>query len=130
MKTTILVVDDEAAMRENLTAYLEDEGMDVTALESGERAVEDLESGKVYDVCIMDMRLPAMDGNTTIMKLHDIYPKLRFLVHTGSTLYSLPMELRNIGISDEHIFMKPLGDMKVLVEAINALMAAKRESGK
>lgn len=123
MNISVLVVDDEAAMRENLSAYLEDEGMDVTTIESGERAVEHIKEGHRYDVCIMDMRLPAMDGNTAIMLLHKLLPDLQFMVHTGSTLYSLPMELRKIGITDDQVFMKPLNDMQVLTQTINRLMA-------
>lgn len=128
MNISVLVVDDEAAMRENLSAYLEDEGMDVTTMESGERAVEHIKQGNRYDVCIMDMRLPAMDGNTAIMLLHALLPDLRFLVHTGSTLYSLPMELRKIGITDDQVFMKPLNDMKVLTQTIHQLIMATKEA--
>ncbi len=118
---SVLVVDDEAAVRENLCAYLEDEGMQMAEAESGEQAVEMLRKGQEFDVCIMDMRLPGMDGNATVVALHALRPQLVFLVHTGSVNYALPAELRALGMSGKDVFMKPLADMAVLADAIRAV---------
>lgn len=114
----VLVVDDELAVRDNLAAYLEDEGMQVTQAESGEQAVERVHAGGKFAVCVMDMRLPGMDGNATIVALHALQPELQFLVHTGSANYALPPALRAIGMSAAQVFMKPLADMAVLANAI------------
>lgn len=114
----ILVVDDELAVRDNLAAYLEDEGMHVTQAESGEQALERVAEGGEFSVCVMDMRLPGMDGNATILALHALRPELRFLVHTGSANYALPPALRDIGMSAAQVFMKPLADMAILANAI------------
>jgi CheY-like chemotaxis protein len=116
----VLVVDDEQAVRENLAAYLEDEDMLVIEAESGEHAVDLADKGEKFDVCIMDMRLPGMDGNATIVALHQLRPDLMFLVHTGSANYALPPELRALGMTEEHVFMKPLANMGVLADAIRA----------
>jgi CheY-like chemotaxis protein len=117
----VLVVDDEQAVRENLAAYLEDEGMCVIEAESGEHAVDLAGAGEPFEVCIMDMRLPGMDGNATIVALHQLRPDLLFLVHTGSANYALPPELRALGMTQEHVFMKPLENMGVLADAIRAV---------
>lgn len=118
---TVMVVDDEQAVRENLAAYLEDEGMQIVQAESGEEAVEIVQSGTQFDVCVMDMRLPGMDGNAAIVALHALRPRSGFLVHTGSANYSLPAELRGLGLSEKHVFMKPLSDMGVLADAIRTV---------
>ncbi|MCZ6828073.1 MAG: response regulator [Gammaproteobacteria bacterium] len=118
---SVLVVDDDAAVRENLVAYLEDEGMQMAGAESGEQAVQMVRDGGQYQVCVMDMRLPGMDGNATVMALHALRPELVFLVHTGSANYALPAELRAIGIVDQDVFMKPLLDMALLANAIRAV---------
>jgi CheY-like chemotaxis protein len=118
---SVLVVDDDAAIRENLLAYLEDEGMQIAGAESGEQAVQMVRDGARYQVCVMDMRLPGMDGNATVMALHALRPELVFLVHTGSTNYALPPELRAIGLVDRDVFMKPLLDMALLANAIRAV---------
>ena len=124
MQTSVLVVDDEAFIRHNLCAYLEDEGMSVTTVASAEEAVARVAAGVHFSVCIMNIRLPGMDGNAAISLLHSLYPSLRFIVHTGTANYSLPNELRTIGLSAEHVCLKPLDDMAVLAGLVNKLAAA------
>ena len=105
-------------MRETPTAYTEDERITVSQAESGEQALEMVRGGGLYQVCVMDMRLPGMDGNATILALHALQPSLRFLVHTGSIHYVLPPSLREIGISSGDVFRKPLADMGLLADAV------------
>jgi len=57
----ILVVDDEKSMRVTLAAILRDEGYEVTTAAMGEEAVE-LCSKVNFDVVLMDVRMPGMDG--------------------------------------------------------------------
>ena len=123
----VLIVDDEEMIRENLKAYLEDEGMGVAAFESATLALAWLRDGARCPVCIMDMRLPDMDGNTAIRILHDLYPEMDFLIHTGSSSYSLPEDLRAMGLDDSRVYRKPLEDMAPLAAAVRAL-AAPREA--
>lgn len=59
--TRILIVDDERNMRNTLADVLEDEGYDVTTAEDGNVAVE-LCSKNGYDVVLMDVRMPGMNG--------------------------------------------------------------------
>jgi CheY-like chemotaxis protein len=117
----VLVVDDESLITSSLQVFLEDEGISALAVESGEKAVEILQRDKGFDVCIMDMRLPGMDGNEAIRLLHEIAPSLRFIVHTGSVDYIVPKDLERLGIREEHIFQKPLSDMHPIAEAVRSL---------
>jgi two-component system OmpR family response regulator len=119
----VLVVDDELAVRENLAAFLEDEGMRVTQAESGEQALETVAECR-FQACVMDMRLPGMDGNAAILALYELQPDLHFLIHTGSVNYSLPPALRRLGMSEAQVFMKPLQDMGILADAIREGTAA------
>ena len=77
----------------------------------------------------MDMRLPGMDGNDSIRAVHAIAPGLRFLIHTGSAAYSLPADLRTLGLDRSHVFFKPLQDMAPLARAIRALADCRRPTG-
>lgn len=128
MMDWILIVDDEPMIRENLKAYLEDEGLEVAAFESVAPALDWLRAGGDCRVCIMDMRLPDMDGNTAIRTLHQLYPGMQFLIHTGSSSYSLPEDLRAIGLNDDRVYHKPLDDMAPLAATARALATA-RENG-
>ena len=121
----ILIIDDEDMVRINLVDYLEDEGYSVTSVNSGEEALNLLHSQK-YDAAIVDMRLPGMNGNSFILNAHQLQPELRYLIHTGSTTYSVPQELKSLGVSKEHIFFKPLQDMNIIVEKIHNLEGGRK----
>lgn len=127
MGPRVLIVDDEAMVRENLKAYLEDEKMRVVAVESAEAAVKCIKSGQVFSVCIMDIRLPGMDGNAAIRILNALCPALRFVIHTGLSNFLLPNDLRALGLRDAHIFHKPLLDMEPLAQTIRALAGHTRD---
>ncbi|UZP68658.1 response regulator [Desulfovibrio mangrovi] len=121
----ILVVDDEEMVRENLEAYLEDEGFVVHTAGSGEEGLEVL-AGVNPQVGIIDMRLPGMSGNDFIIKAHEVKPELKYLIHTGSTNYKLPFELMQIGVTRDEIFIKPLQNMDDLVEGIYRILGMER----
>ncbi len=113
----ILIVDDEVDLLHSLTAFFEDEGFSVWAAASGEEALAILEK-EPMDAVIVDMRLPGIDGNETIVKAYALQPSLQFLIHTGATDYQLPSFLRQIGLSEEAVFIKPLADLAALSQAV------------
>lgn len=125
MSPRVLVVDDEPFIVTGLQVFLEDEGMQVGTAGSGEEAVDIVRRDSGFDVCIMDMRLPGMDGDTTIRALHEICPDLEFIIHTGSADYSIPADLRSMGIGDDQLFVKPLMDMTPLAEKVAALTGSR-----
>ena len=116
-----MVVDDEEMIRLSLTDFLEDEGFIVHSASKDEE-VMDLLKERTIDVAIIDMRLPGVDGNALIQKIHGIQPSMKFLIHTGTTDYSLPNFLKQMGIQREHVFKKPLMDMNIIVEAIKSVL--------
>ncbi|WP_028586714.1 response regulator [Desulfocurvus vexinensis] len=118
---TMLILDDEQMVRENLEAFLEDEGLKVLTASNGEEALNLLAGGAV-DVGVVDMRLPGMAGSEFIVKAHAISPATRFIVHTGSTNYKLPRELRAIGITHDEVFIKPLADMQIILDTAARLL--------
>lgn len=123
MVPAVLIVEDEAMIRENLAAYLEDEGMRVVAVESAEEAIRHVRQGQRFAVCVMDMRLPGMDGNAGIRILHALCPRLEFVIHTGSSDYALPGDLLALGLDESRVYHKPLDSMAPLAEAVRVLAA-------
>ncbi len=117
----ILVVDDERVICANVGAYLEDEGFSVRIATSGEEGLEFLREEDAH-IGIIDMRLPGMDGNTFILKAHELCPDMQFIIHTGSTNYSIPPALMKIGISPNSVFRKPVQDMSKLLDAIHSIL--------
>jgi len=65
---SILIVDDEAGVRASLAGVLRDEGYQVEAVESGEACLE-RSARRVYDVIVLDIWLPGMDGLATLERL-------------------------------------------------------------
>jgi len=122
VSSRVLLVDDEPFIVTGLQIFLEDEGIQVDSAGSGEEAVDIVCGDSGFDVCIMDMRLPGMDGDTTIRLLHEICPDLKFIIHTGSADYRIPDDLRTMGITEAQFFAKPLMDMTPLAEKVAALM--------
>jgi len=66
----ILIVDDEAAIRQSLKGVLEDEGYKVALAESGEACLEALKKRPI-DVVLLDIWLPGMDGLETLEKIKE-----------------------------------------------------------
>lgn len=114
----VLLIEDEQALCETVTAFLEDEGLSVCSVSSGEEALARVTVGDRPKVCIVDIRLPGMDGNASILALHGRMPELRFLIHTGSSDYHLPAELRQLGMTDTMVYSKPQTDLAELAAAV------------
>ncbi|MCF6284089.1 MAG: response regulator [Candidatus Hydrogenedentes bacterium] len=125
MTVRVLIVDDEPNLCVNLSAYLEDEGMEVCFALSGEDAIVLLNGGTTVDVVVTDMRLPGMDGNDTIRAIHAAHPSVLFAIHTGTSVYAVPEDLRAFGITENSVFKKPMKDMAILADALEDLVAQK-----
>ncbi|HEY1250648.1 MAG TPA: response regulator [Thermoanaerobaculia bacterium] len=59
---SVLVVDDDAAVREGLLEFLRDEGYEALGAENGRRALDLLEGGEAPRLILLDLRMPVMDG--------------------------------------------------------------------
>lgn len=118
---TILVIDDEQLACRTLADFIEDEGFKVFTAHSAEEGLEIVVTHHI-DVAIVDMRLPGLDGNAFIVQANELKPRLRFIVHTGSNAYVPPEEIRNIGVTSEFVFLKPVNDMGRICKAVDKLI--------
>ena len=117
----ILLVDDEKYLLNNLFRFFEDEGFEVLAVDNGEEALNLLAKEEV-DGAIVDMRLPGIDGNEVILQAHRLQPGIKFLIHTGSTNYFLPVALRDLGITEDQVYIKPVMELEMLSEHMQQLI--------
>lgn len=126
----VLIVDDEAELCDNLAAFLDDEGMLVHTAGSAETAIAAVRDGLRVDVCIMDLRLPGMNGAEAIVAIHELAPQTAFIVHTGSPCDGVLDKLQRHGLQRVPVFRKPLGDMGALAAGVRELCApAQRRPG-
>ena len=117
----VLVIDDEPGICLSLTAFLEDYGFRASSAESAEDALA-LMGNTAIDICIVDLRLPGMSGEELIIEACTRHPGLRHIIYTGSTSYTLPEPLQALGMRPEHVFLKPIRVLTLLVKAIKALV--------
>ncbi len=113
MAMRILIVDDEVRIRSSLRGLLKDEGYAVEECESGEGSVERLQ-GKGFDVVLLDVVLPGMDGLETLEHIRRIAPRTRVLMMSGRSDLSTAVRATKLGASN--FFEKPLNPDQVLME--------------
>ena len=118
----VLVIDDEPAICASLSAFLEDYGFQASTAESAEEAL-DLMKSNPYDICIVDLRLPGMSGEDLILQAKERYPKQKHIIYTGSISYNLSDKLKELGMRPEHVFLKPIRVLSLLVKCIKELAA-------
>ena len=116
----VLVIDDEPAICASLSAFLEDYGFQASTAESAEEAL-DLMKSNPYDICIVDLRLPGMSGEDLILQAKERYPDQKHIIYTGSISYNLSDKLKEAGMRPEHVFLKPIRVLSLLVKCIKEL---------
>src|SRR5262245_38733873 len=84
MTQKILVVDDNADLAENLAEILGDEGFEVRVSTDPARALAEAQ-GFAFDVALLDVRMPGMDGVELYDRLRAIRPAARFVLMTAYT---------------------------------------------
>ncbi|MEM2465935.1 MAG: response regulator [Candidatus Bathyarchaeia archaeon] len=107
----ILIVDDDENIRKVLTTILEEEGYTVDEAENAKKAI-DKTKRNVYNLALIDIRLPDMEGIELLTKIKDTVPKMRKIIITGYPTLQNAIEAVNRG-ADAYI-LKPFDIDKVL----------------
>ncbi|MCG8085555.1 MAG: sigma-54 dependent transcriptional regulator [Candidatus Thiodiazotropha taylori] len=108
----VLVVDDEAAIRQVLAAQLTRAGHTVEQADCGERAMKALQTSDL-DVCICDLRLPDLDGIEVIRRCRAKEMDVAFLMITAFASVDTAIEAMKLGAYD--YLMKPVQLEDVLI---------------
>jgi PAS domain S-box-containing protein len=83
-KGTILIVDDEELIRRTAKSVLEHSGFRVLFAEGGRQALEIFRSRSVHiDLVLLDMSMPQMSGEETLLHLQEIQPDVRVILSSG-----------------------------------------------
>ena len=117
----ILLLDDDNSLRFNMEIFLSDEGYNVKSSANAEDALS-LMGNDNFKVAIVDIRLPGMNGEEFIKQASAIKTDMKFIIYTGSIQYDLPQELRNIGMTDSEVFIKPIRDLYRILRKIEFLI--------
>ncbi len=118
MPASILIVDDEAGIRESLGALLRDEGYGVEAAASGEECIEALERRK-FDLILLDVWLPKMDGLATLERIQSEEAAPIVVMISGHGNIETAVRATKLGAFD--FVEKPLSLSKTVLVVRNAL---------
>ena len=110
---TVLVVEDEAALRQSIGRLLQKEGYQVLEAPNGATALEilDHEAGKAISLVLTDLRMPVMDGRQLASALARRHPSLPIIFMSGFTAQLMDLRLVSPHLS---FLAKPFKDQDLL----------------
>lgn len=97
--SNILVVDDEAVIREGMRRILEGKGYRVEASASGRAAIEKIQDHD-FDVVITDLKMPGMDGIEVLKTIKILQPDVPVIIITGYSTVDTAVEAMKSGAFD------------------------------
>jgi DNA-binding NtrC family response regulator len=122
-KVNVLLVDDEAPFVAALTRRLSKRDLDITAAFGGQEALDKLEKSVKYEVVILDVKMPGMDGIETLKRIKKSHPLVEVIMLTGHATVESAIEGMKLGAFD--YLMKPC-DIDDLVSKVDEAAARKQ----
>jgi DNA-binding NtrC family response regulator len=95
----VLIVDDEASIRENCVTVASQTGMRAIAVATAEEALEVLEQSAI-DILLTDLKLPGTSGMDLIRRVHDTHPQVVVVVLTQYGTIDSAIEVTRMGAAD------------------------------
>ena len=121
-KTKILVVDDEEIVRLSYFRTLSGEHCNVEVVNCGDAALQVMNE-KAFDVVLLDLRMPGMDGMTVLKTIKRNWPESEVIIITGYPEVASAKEAVTLGAYD--YLAKPAGPDDV-IQVANAAVVHKR----
>jgi DNA-binding NtrC family response regulator len=118
----VLLVDDETIFTKNMSKLLKNRSYAVTAVNSGDAAIQELERHP-FDVIVLDLKMPGMDGITTLKEIMKLGLFTETLILTGHGSIDSALEAMKLGAYD--YLTKPC-EIDELVAKIEAAWAKKK----
>jgi DNA-binding NtrC family response regulator len=124
---SVLLVDDEASFVETLSKRIAKRDLNVSTALSGAEALDKLKAGggtSKFDVVILDVKMPGMDGMETLMAIKQRHPTVEVIMLTGHATVESAIDGMKAGAFD--YLMKPC-DIELLLAKIDRAVFKKRE---
>ncbi len=124
---SVLLVDDEASFLETLAKRIAKRSLKVDTALSGQEALDKLEAGggaSDFDVVILDVKMPGMDGLETLAAIKLKHPNIEVIMLTGHATVESAIDGMKAGAYD--YLMKPC-EIDLLLAKIDRSVLKKRE---
>lgn len=121
---SILIVDDDKVILESLKEVLQSAGYTTDTAENGREAIEKSEA-QYYNLALLDIKLPDMDGTKLLTMLHETSPKMVKIMVTGYPALENAVESLNLG-ADAYL-MKPI-DPKQMLKVVEGKLKEQEEA--
>jgi len=112
MSRSVLIIDDEASIRQSLTGALKDEGYEVQTAASGREGLEAVRADRP-DVILLDIWMPEMDGLETLRLIKGEWPDQSVIMMSGHGTIETAVKSTKLGAFD--FVEKPLSLERILV---------------
>ena len=114
----ILLVDDEVSFVETLSKRLDKRNLKVLTAFGGQEALELINKNRTFDVVILDVKMPDMDGIETLGKIKKDFPLIEVIMLTGHATVETAIEGMKLGAFD--YLMKPCDIEKIVLKVEEA----------
>ena len=114
---SVLVVDDEKAVRDSIRMILEYEKFDVHEAQDAESAASRVEGGE-FDLVLLDIKMPGEDGLKVLRRIRQSHPDLPVVMISGHGTIETAVEATRLGAFD--FLEKPLDSNRLVVVTRNA----------
>ena len=114
MSIKILVADDEPSHRKMIDAVLAAEGYEVTLAEDGQAAISAVEN-RFYDLVIMDVRMPNVDGIQALQRIKQMSPDIPVIIMTAYASVGTAVDALKSSAYDYLIKPLDIEELKILV---------------
>ena len=95
----VLIVDDEAVVRNGISRALSEKGMATKLAANGQETFDHLNTQR-FDLVLLDIRMPDMDGITILKEIHTRYPETDVIMITGYPTIDSAVECTKLGALD------------------------------
>jgi len=136
MKPAILVVDDDEVMRQTLSDVLKKRGYTVSTAETGGQTLSSVKE-QLFDLILLDIRLPDMDGLDVLKRIKDIESDLMVIVMTAYSDVQTAVMAMKSGAYDYIDKPFELEELKILIQKAletqslrNEIRRLRRQGGK
>ncbi len=123
----ILIIDDEAILRQTLARILQQAGFETTTAENAEQALMFLKTS-TFDLVYMDLRMPGIHGLDALKLIHEQYPNMPVILFTAQPDLNSAVEALRNGATD--YLLKPLKPEAIVERTKTILLVQQKEKRK